>query len=64
MQKSNVKSPKELPMPKPGLIHSEKFRIGIGSAVAASVVLFLSFYLSEFYYFHLAEITRYLHLLL
>ena len=48
MEKSNLNLKKELPMPKPSLIHSEKFRVGIGSAAAAIVTLFLSFYLSEF----------------
>jgi len=35
-------------VPKPSLIHSEKFRIGIGSAVASVIVFILSFYLSGF----------------
>ena len=35
-------------IPKPSLIYSEKFRIGIASAVASIVILTLSFYLSEF----------------
>jgi len=34
--------------PKPSLIHSEKFRVGIGSAVASVVVFVSSFYLSGF----------------
>jgi len=35
-------------VPKPSLIHSEKFKIGIGSAVASVIVFILSFYLSGF----------------
>ncbi len=35
-------------VPKPSLIHSENFRIGIGSAVASVIVFILSFYLSGF----------------
>ena len=46
MAKSNLTSKKELPMPKPSFIHSEKFRIGIASGIASAVVLFLSFNLS------------------
>jgi len=38
----------DVEVPKPSLIHSEKFRIGIGSAVASVIVFILSFYLSGF----------------
>ncbi len=42
------KSKSNKDLPKPSLIYSEKFRIGIASAVASVVILTLSFYLSEF----------------
>lgn len=42
------KSKSDNEIPKPSLIYSEKFRIGIASAVASIVILTLSFYLSEF----------------
>jgi len=42
------KSKSDNGIPKPSLIYSEKFRIGIASAVASIVILTLSFYLSEF----------------
>ncbi len=49
MQKSdthNIKNNNELP--KPSKIYSEKFRIGIASGIAGTIVFFLSFYLSNF----------------
>jgi len=42
------KSKSDKGIPKPSLIYSEKFRIGIASAVASIVIITLSFYLSEF----------------
>lgn len=42
------KSKSDNGIPKPSLIYSEKFRIGIASVVASIVILTLSFYLSEF----------------
>jgi len=42
------KSKSNKDLPKPSLIYSEKFRIGIASAVASIVIITLSFYLSEF----------------
>ena len=37
----------DVEVPKLSFFHSEKFKIGIASAVASGVILFLSFYLSE-----------------
>ena len=37
----------EVKIPKPSPLHSEKVRIGIGSAAASAVILFLSFNLSS-----------------
>ena len=49
MQRSKTRKPtSNKDIPKPSLIYSEKFRIGIASAVASIVVLTLSFYLSDF----------------
>jgi flagellar protein FlaJ len=42
VKKTNVEAP------KPSIIHLEKIRVGIGSAVASAIVFILSFYLSEF----------------
>jgi flagellar protein FlaJ len=42
VKKTNVEAP------KPSLIHSEKFRVGIGSGVASAIVFVLSVYFSEF----------------
>jgi len=39
---------KEIEIPKPSIIHSEKFRIGIASVISSTIVFYLSFYLSEF----------------
>ena len=48
MQKSNSKTNRETNIPKPSIIHSEKFRVGLASGVASIVVFVLSFYLSDF----------------
>ena len=49
MQRAKTrKSKSNKDLPKPSLIYSEKFRIGIASAVASIVIITLSFYLSEF----------------
>ncbi len=48
MSKTTEIKKTDVEVPKPSLIHSEKFRIGIGSAVASVIVFILSFYLSEF----------------
>ncbi len=49
MQRAKTKKPtSDEDVPKPSIIYSEKFRIGIASAVASIVVLTLSFYLSDF----------------
>lgn len=37
----------DVEVPKLSFLHSEKFKIGIASAVGSGVILFLSFYLSE-----------------
>lgn len=48
MQKSNTNNDQnEIKTPKPSIIYSEKFRIGIASGVASLIVFILSFYLSE-----------------
>lgn len=48
MSKTTEIKKTDVEVPKPSLIHSEKFRIGIGSAVASVIVFILSFYLSGF----------------
>ncbi|HSG73642.1 MAG TPA: type II secretion system F family protein, partial [Nitrosopumilaceae archaeon] len=48
MSKSSQIKKTEDSTPKPSIIHSEKFRVGIGSAVASVVVFVLSFYFVEF----------------
>ena len=48
MQKSNSKINNEIKMPKPSVIYSEKFRVGLASGVASIVVFVLSFYLADF----------------
>ncbi len=48
MSKTTEIKKTDVEVPKPSLIHSEKFRIGIGSAVASAIVFILSFYLSGF----------------
>ncbi len=49
MQKSNTRNIKNNDeLPKPSMIYSEKFRIGIASGIAGTIVFFLSFYLSNF----------------
>jgi len=48
LQKVKVnKTSKEVKLPKPSLIYSEKFRIGIGSLAVSLVILFLSLSLSN-----------------
>ncbi len=48
MSKTTEIKKTDVEVPKPSLIHSEKFKIGIGSAVASVIVFILSFYLSGF----------------
>ena len=49
MQRSNTHNRKNnAEVPKLSKIHSEKFKIGIGSCIAGTIVFFLSFYLSNF----------------
>ena len=49
MQKSNIHNVKNSDeLPKPSMIYSERFRIGIASGIAGTIVFFLSFYLSNF----------------
>ncbi len=48
MSKSTQTKKPTAEAPKPSIIHSEKFRVGIGSVVAAVVVFVLSFYFTEF----------------
>jgi len=49
LQKSNTRNIKNNDeLPKPSKIYSEKFRIGIASGIAGTIVFFLSFYLSNF----------------
>ena len=49
MQKSNIHNIKNNDeLPKPSMIYSERFRIGIASGIAGTIVFFLSFYLSNF----------------
>lgn len=48
MSKSSQIKKTDVESPKPSLIHSEKFRVGIGSGVASAVVFILSFYFTEF----------------
>ena len=49
MQKSNIHNRKNNDeLPKPSKIYSEKFKIGIASGIAGTIVFFLSFYLSNF----------------
>jgi len=48
LQKVKVnKTPEEAKLPKPSLIYSEKFRIGIGSLVASLVILVISLSISN-----------------
>jgi len=48
MEKTNIIPKKEIELPKLSIIHSEKLRIGIASVISSAIVLYLSFYLSEF----------------
>jgi len=49
LQKSNIHNIKNNDeLPKPSMIYSERFRIGIASGIAGTIVFFLSFYLSNF----------------
>jgi len=49
LQKSNIHNRKNNDeLPKPSKIYSEKFKIGIASGIAGTIVFFLSFYLSNF----------------
>ncbi len=48
MQKVKVnKTSKEVKLPKPSLIYSEKFRIGMGSLAASLIILFISLTISS-----------------
>ncbi len=46
MSKSTEIKKTDVEAPKPSVIHSEKFRVGVGSAVTSVIVFVLSFYLS------------------
>jgi len=48
LSKSTVIKKTDVEAPKPSLFHSEKFIVGIGSAVASVIVFVSSFYLSGF----------------
>ncbi len=48
MSKTTEIKKTDVEAPKPSFIHSEKFKVGISSAVASVVVFVLSFYLSGF----------------
>lgn len=50
MQKAQKRRKKvvEVTMPKPSFIYSQKFKIGVPSAIAGIIVLFVSFYFVEF----------------